>query len=712
MICLQQLGNLQEPSGNAKIIEITGGVLTSGEGDLVRAGCDRLCQWLVLPAFLMAITAFAQDRGLMAREQRIALVVGNSAYQVGPLRNPANDADDMAAALQGLGFRVTKLKNASNREMVEAINRFGQELRNGGVGLFFFAGHGVQSRGRNFLIPVGASIGAEDQLEFESVDANRVLAAMDAAGNRVNIVILDACRDNPFARSFRSGSRGLAQMEAAKGSLVAFATGPGSVAADGTGRNGLYTQHLLQSLNHPDSDIDRVFRRVTADVARASGNKQVPWKQDSLTGEFYFKPGGGANVALAVPTTAPVAAPPTEAQTELAFWDSVKDSRSGEELQAYLDQYPKGKFTSLARTRLNAVSTPKPPAQVETIAPVTPVVAPQSAVSTTAGAVVNWRLSSSFPKALDRMYGAAELFAKRVGELTNGRFTIRVFAAGELVPALQVVDAVQNGTVELAQTFPHYFIGKDVAWGMGSYLPFALNARPNDLWLQGTGRNEFSRFIGQLGMIGIPMGTVTGDVDVATGSGSNLLSTLGGWWCRRPIEGTDSLKNLKVRIGGTEGQVWAKVGVVPVAIPGGEIYTALERGVIDCAAWFTPYDDERLGFYKVAPYFHYFPSQAGARSTMQSMLLINAAKWEELPTAYKAAVETAAAEGDRWMRTQYESLNLDALKRMVANGARVRSFSKDTTDALRAASLATYAEQSRSSPEFARLYGAWERARR
>jgi uncharacterized caspase-like protein len=176
--------------------------------------------------------------------------------------------------------------------MVEAINAFGQELRKGGVGLFDFAGHGVQSRARNFLIPVDARIQGEAQLEFDTVDANRVLAAMDDAGNRVNLLILDACGDNPFARSFRSAGRGLAQMEAAQGTSIAFATGPGAVALDGEGRNGVYTHHLLQSLRHPDSDIDKVFRRVTADVARAGAGKQVPWVSSSLTGDFSFRPGG------------------------------------------------------------------------------------------------------------------------------------------------------------------------------------------------------------------------------------------------------------------------------------------------------------------------------------------------------------------------------------------------------------------------------------
>ena len=239
---------------------------------------------------------------------------------------------------------------------------------------------------------MGANIGGEDQLEFESVDANRVLAAMDAAGNRVNIIILDACRDNPYARSFRSGSRGLAQMEAAKGSLVAFATGPGSVASDGAGRNGLYTQHLLQSLNHPESDIDKVFRRVTADVTRATGNRQVPWKADSLTGEFYFRLDGAANVALA-PPTAP--APQADARADdRALWETVKDSNNAAELQAYLEQFPSGIFAGVARARLKTLGTARPPVQVATAAPST--LTPKPAPAVAAGAVTDFTPGTSF----------------------------------------------------------------------------------------------------------------------------------------------------------------------------------------------------------------------------------------------------------------------------------------------------------------------------
>ena len=261
----------------------------------------------LLAAFtaLLLTGAAAQGKSDVASEPRVALVIGNSSYVVGPLKNPINDAEDMTRMLRTLGFNVTLRQNATHRQMIEAIGELGRQLKAGGVGLFYFAGHGVQSRGRNYLIPVNADISTESQLEFDAVDANRVLAAMDEAGNRVNLVILDACRDNPVARSFRSAMRGLAQMEAAQGTYIAFATAPGSVALDGAGRNGLYTHYLLQSLQQPDTDIDKVFRRVTADVARATGGKQVPWISSSLTGDFSFRPDTPARAAVASPPAAP-----------------------------------------------------------------------------------------------------------------------------------------------------------------------------------------------------------------------------------------------------------------------------------------------------------------------------------------------------------------------------------------------------------------------
>ena len=283
------------------------------------------------------------------REQRVALVIGNGAYQSSPLKNPVNDATDMAQALKDKGFAVTLRTNIGNRDMRQAIRAFSQALKAGGVGLFYFAGHGVQSKGRNYLIPLNAEIKEEFELEDEAFDANRVLAGMEEAGNRVNIVILDACRDNPFGRAWRTSATGLAQLSAPIGSFVAFATAPGSVAADGSGRNGLFTSHLLTSLRNPDSDIDRVFTRVAAAVARESGNKQVPWKSSSLTGEFCFADCGRANQPPVVVAQA------SNTSDDRFFWESVKDTKDANELKAYLNKFPGGLFAELAGIRLRGL---------------------------------------------------------------------------------------------------------------------------------------------------------------------------------------------------------------------------------------------------------------------------------------------------------------------------------------------------------------------
>ena len=221
---------------------------------------------------------------------RSALVIGNAGYESAPLRNPVNDAREMANTLQGLNFQVELLEDASQKQMKRAIDRFGEKLRNGGVGLFYYSGHGIQVSGRNYLVPVNAEIVSEPDVEYESVDVGRVLAKMDAARNGMNLVILDACRNNPYARSFRNASQGLATLNAPSGTFIAYATAPGSVASDGTGRNGLYTGELVRHMNTPGLKLEEVFKRVRADVQEKSGNAQVPWDASSLTGDFFFVP--------------------------------------------------------------------------------------------------------------------------------------------------------------------------------------------------------------------------------------------------------------------------------------------------------------------------------------------------------------------------------------------------------------------------------------
>ncbi|MEW6262341.1 MAG: caspase family protein [Thermodesulfobacteriota bacterium] len=275
----------------------------------------------VMSLFVLCSTAYpgkvlAQGSGrsadIIASEKRLALVVGNGAYDFSPLKNPVNDAKDMAVVLRRLGFQVIHKENADKREFVNAIQEFGRQLRSYEVGLFFFAGHGIQVGGRNYLIPVGAKVVTESEVEFEAVDAGRVLGFMEDAGNRVNIVMLDACRDNPFVRNFRSSTRGLARMDAPVGSFVAFATAPGSTAADGPGRNGVFTSNLLSHMETPGLKLEDAMKRTRVGVMRDTDKRQVPWESSSLTGEFYFvPPGAGAAGGSSATTPGPSYPRPT-----------------------------------------------------------------------------------------------------------------------------------------------------------------------------------------------------------------------------------------------------------------------------------------------------------------------------------------------------------------------------------------------------------------
>lgn len=258
----------------------------------------------LLPVLLALWTVMTTPaRAAVVAEPRHALVIGNASYAHAPLPNPVNDAQAVAAALRKAGFTVDLKLNASQRQLQDAVTGFGDRLKAGGAGLFYFAGHGVQIRGRNFLMPVGADIKREDEVPYKAVDVQMVLDKMDTAKNRVNMVILDACRDNPFARSTRSSGGGLGSMDAPIGSLVAFATAPGSVASDGKGDNGLYTQHLLANLEKPGLPIEEVFKRVRLGVRLDSNGQQIPWENTSLEGDFYFFPPSPA--AKAGPTTLP-----------------------------------------------------------------------------------------------------------------------------------------------------------------------------------------------------------------------------------------------------------------------------------------------------------------------------------------------------------------------------------------------------------------------
>ena len=312
----------------------------------------------------LTASVLAQSKGIAVKkrnpaagENRVALVIGNAKYAVSPLRNPVNDARAMADQLRKMGFEVIALENASQRKMKKAINAFGRKIKDGGVGLFYYSGHGMQVGGKNYMIPIGAVVETEQDVEIESVAANRVLAKMHAASNRMNIVILDACRNNPFARSFRSGVQGLATMDAPAGTLIAYATAPGRVAADGDGKNGLYTEELIRFMKKPGLKLEEVFKRARAEVSRRSDGKQIPWEASSLTGDFYFAQIKAESTVISFGPSGQNQirrdpAPVNTINVEETFWKAIEQSSHPDDFQEYLKNYPKGRFAGLARLKM------------------------------------------------------------------------------------------------------------------------------------------------------------------------------------------------------------------------------------------------------------------------------------------------------------------------------------------------------------------------
>jgi carboxyl-terminal processing protease len=308
-------------------------------------------------------------------EPRVALVIGNSNYgpEIGKLPNPANDAALMTSALKKTGFDVITVTNVDQKAMKRAIAQFGDKLANAGptaTGLFYYAGHGIQVQGINYLIPTDAHIQKEADVSIESITADDVMKQMEFASNAVNIIILDACRNNPISRSMRSATRGLAPMQSdsVRGTFVAYSTAPGKTAADGTGQNSPYSQALASAIVQPGVGIEEIFRDVRGKVMQATDDQQIPWDSSSLTAPFYFKP---TSATVAAPVAAPALSP---AEAEKRVWEAAKLSNQPNDYEAYLSQYPHGSYADQAKSRLaslQAGSSAQPaaqpaPAQAET----------------------------------------------------------------------------------------------------------------------------------------------------------------------------------------------------------------------------------------------------------------------------------------------------------------------------------------------------------
>jgi TRAP-type mannitol/chloroaromatic compound transport system substrate-binding protein len=300
---------------------------------------------------------------------------------------------------------------------------------------------------------------------------------------------------------------------------------------------------------------------------------------------------------------------------------------------------------------------------------------------------IQWRCTSSFPKSLDTIYGGAEDVAKYVSEATDGNFIIQVYAAGEIVPGLQAADAVTNGTVEMCHTAAYYYVGKNPAYALGATVPFGLNTRGMQAWLfYGGGMDLVNEFYGSEGLYYIPAG--------------NTGAQMGGWF-RKEISSLADVNGLKMRIAGLAGQVMSKLGAVPQQIAGGDIYPSLERGTIDAAEWIGPYDDEKLGFYKVAPYYYYPGWWEGS---LILNMFVNTDKWAELPPAYQSLLTTAGKAATTEMMAEYDYKNPTAIRTLVDNGAQLRPYPQDVMQACFEAANTLYSEINAENAAFKKIY--------
>mgnify|MGYP004515067761 CR=1 FL=1 len=316
------------------------------------------------------------------------------------------------------------------------------------------------------------------------------------------------------------------------------------------------------------------------------------------------------------------------------------------------------------------------------------------AIAQTANPEVRWRLTSAFPKNLDILYSTAEHISRRVATLTDNRFQIRVFAAGEIVGGLQALDAVQNGTVEAAHTPVYYFTGKDTTFAFFTVVPFGMNTRQMAAWFRHGGGNELAaELFRDYNMVGFTAGD--------TGA------QMGGWF-RREIRSLDDVRGLKFRIAGLAGEVFAKMGAVPTQLAASDIYPSLERGTLDAVEFVGPYDDEKLGFVRVAPYY-YYPGfwEPGARLHA----LVNNRAWEALPDAYKAAWQVACTEADTEMTSRYDHNNPQALRRLLAAGAQLRPWPRPILEAGWRAANEVYEENASRNPRFRRVMDSYRRYR-
>ena len=702
----------------------------------------------------------------LAVEQRIALIIGNSAYATAPLANPVNDARLMSRVLREQGFDVIERLDVGQNDMKRAVKDFGNRLKAAqgeAIGLFYYAGHGLQVRGENFLIPIDAEIEDEGDVDIYAISADAVLRTIEDARNGLNIIILDACRNNPYARSFRAATRGLAMMSAPTGTLIAYSTAPGAVALDGDGANSAYTAALARAIAEPGVPVEKLFKSVRDAVLAETQGRQTPWEASSLTGaDFYF---AAAAESVVAPTPPP--SPATDDRAfELAFWESIKNSRRPEDFEDYLARFANGTFAGLAQRSLDELR-----GETE-VAVVTPPPEPEIAVEPLDSlmvAVRNANVRRGHSTDFDQV---ARLSAGEEVTVTGkvvGHDWFRVALAGGdtgYVWAPLLGEPQQQLVALVPPPQPGRYSGPSISWRAqsafrdgGAMFGFGPAIERFSLRLDTLSNGKFVVQTFEPGKIvptfEIPAAIRSAEIDAAwtappylyreneafgllggppfgpspesfiewlnNGNGQAHYDTLfgryagakalvcamagasGDFWINKELRSRDDLSLVKIRAFGLSVEVMAEVGALPTLLPGGEIIHAFEAGVIDAFNFLGPAADFDLGYHEVAD--NYYVSGI-LEPAGPIVFLVDKRIWDNLPARARVFVTQVCAENLHHSLSEYVRMNELALTNIRAANVHVAPLPADVIAAMRQAWQRIVEEKSAESPEFRDVYAS------
>jgi len=686
----------------------------------------RIAKLCVTAAALFALAAGS------ASARKVALVIGNGAYSGSPaLAHLSRDAARLADTLEANGFEVGRALDADRFQFETELKAFFRSMRGADVALFYFAGHAMQSTGRNYLLPTDAVVNDLADLEFEAVDLDAILRQMRRE-RRANIVFVDAARENPFADRLGGGpgaavngsGKGLARPKSAPDTLFAFATAPDRTAPDGSGGS-YFTQALIEALDRPGQDIETIVKTVQETAKRRSSGKASPWISSSLAGRVVVTtpsvaggqgtagqgggaagndagdgntpptldgPGAGGSPSGADTGRSPTG--PGAGAAEIAFWNTVKDSRDPEDFRSYLKRFPTGLFADLARRRIERYSsaggstnggghTTSSGGNTPSISK-TPPPPPRGTVIL--------KVASVYPKRVPEFGTQITRLASRLETTSKRHIRLTVFDPGQVVGAYATFDAVKAGTVDAGWVTLQYWSGKQPAYHvLAGTIPFGRGPESLLNWLLTEGQALRDDLLLRQNIKALPCG---------------IVGLEGGGWFRKPIRRADDLKGLKIRAAGLAGSIYEKLGSVPVALPGSDIYPALEKGVIDAAEFSTPLVDLAFDMSGAAKVY-YYPGWHQPATVID--LLINRGTWNRLEPAAKNflvhacrraladAVDDAPAN---------ERKGIDGIR---AKGAKVVPFPTEVLAAFRRASDDALRDLSGRSRDFRRVYESYRR---